>query len=223
MTELGIETERDKGEHMARRPEANTLDGQAQGLMRSIRELTETMERRQKRLLETKARDPSQEDMLLDDVDRLSNLVQLAEDALDPTLATETREQIRETLQTLRQQTLALGVGLALGRIRDLRHGAEQRMRDKSHPLGKSFQYRQDFLRYINYLRNLIEALSPEYIEDIATTASAINKLIERDRETPWLRSFADDPPPALIDLQSISFEVAAPGSDLDLALQGKV
>jgi hypothetical protein len=143
---------------------------------------------------------------VLSDMDRVANLLHLAESHSQTLLSEQTCRMMRHTLEDVRQRATAVGVGVALNRVRSLRRIADRSSQRHEHPLGKSFYLRDAFVDAVTLLRSLCDSLPQEHIDDLTTSAATINGLISRDRNVVWLQSFAQDEPCNLINLEVLSF-----------------
>jgi hypothetical protein len=150
---------------------------------------------------------------VLSDMDRLANLLHLAESHSQTALSEQTCRMMRHTLEDVRQRATAVGVGVALNRVRSLRRIADRSTKRHEHPLGKSFYLRDAFVDAVTLLRSLCDSLPQEHLDDLADSAATINGLISRDRNVTWLQSFAQDEPCNLINLEAMAFRLKEEGS----------
>lgn len=146
---------------------------------------------------------------LLDDVDRLSNLMQLAAATAYPELSLETRETLEHELNKLHQRTLRIGANIALERIGELHEVALAALVRREHAIGQSFPIREEFMRHLNYLQSLLVDLPADHVLSVRASAEYINALIDRDRKVPWLQPLEGDEPPPFIDIDSVQFRLA--------------
>lgn len=150
--------------------------------------------------------------MVLSDMDRLANLLHLAESHNGGHLQDKTVTLIGETLTYVRKRATAIGVGIALNRIRALRRTADKSIKGHEHPLGRSFRLRDDLVDAVSLLHNFGLSLPQEHLDDLLDLAESINSLIMRDREISWLQPFGEDDEENchLIDIQELVSRVAA-------------
>jgi hypothetical protein len=155
---------------------------------------------------------PSQRQSLyekvLTDMERLANLLHLAESHSESLLSEQTCRMMRHTLEDVRQRATAVGIGVALNRVRSLRRIADRSTQRHEHPLGKSFYLRDAFVDAVTLLRSLCDSLPQEHLDDLADSAATINGLISRDRNVTWLQSFAQDEPCTLINIEDMAFRL---------------
>jgi cobalamin biosynthesis Mg chelatase CobN len=203
------------------------LERQALDVLTAVRDIATRLRRRRSYLQAplSARRHAALREEILHDLDRLSNLVELAEDSLRPEFRRETHRAIMDTLHDLRDRNQGLGIGLAFEKIQELRDQAEQSASAAVHPLGRSIRLKDDFLRLVSYLRSLTSELSSGLNSDLQTSVQAINALIERDRRTPWLRSLdsgaAGADPDGLvsyIDPGEVTFPVAETPAEVPTA-----
>lgn len=145
---------------------------------------------------------------VLTDMERLANLLHLAESHSEALLSEQTCRMMRHTLEDVRQRATAVGVGVALNRVRSLRRIADRSTQRQEHPLGKSFYLRDAFVDAVTLLRSLCDSLPQEHLDDLADSAATINGLISRDRNVSWLQSFAQDEPCTLINIEDMAFRL---------------
>lgn len=206
---------------MTRRQGGRDLERQALDVLHAVRQVAERL-RQRRQLLQaplSPAKHAALREEILHDLDRLSNLVELAEDSLRPEFRQETHQAVLRTLNDLRDRNTGLGIGLAFEKIQDLRATAEETASATDHPLGRSLRLKDEFLRLVSYLRSLTSELSPDLNQDLQTSARSINVLIERDRQTPWLRALDDANDHAddnglvsFIDEHAVAFPTTPPG-----------
>lgn len=179
---------------MAVRQKGRDLERQALDVLYAVQDVAERL-RQRRRMLHGPLSGPRHaavREEILRDLDRLSNLVELAEDSLRPEFREETHTAILSTLHDLRDRNQGLGIGLAFEKIQELRTRAEETAASEIHPLGRSVRLKTEFLRLVAYLRSLATELSPDLNQDLQTSVRSINAVIERDREAPWLRSLEE-------------------------------
>lgn len=150
---------------------------------------------------------------LVHDLDRLSNLVSLAEGVPATALDPATFDELDGAVRVLRARMKHVGMEMAIERLNELHTSAREWMLSGTHPLGKSLHLRAEFVRYLAYLRSMSDTLSRTESDMLLDAVEAINALIRHDRHSTWLRSFADDAPLALIDPALAEFPVAEDGS----------
>lgn len=150
--------------------------------------------------------------MVLSDMDRLANLLHLAESHNGGHLQDKTITLVTETLAYVRKRATTIGVGIALSRIRSLRRTADRSMNGHEHPLGRSFRLRDDLVDAVSLLHNFGLSLPKEHLDDLLDSAACINSLIMRDREISWLQPLGkdDEDTCSLIDIQELVARVAA-------------
>lgn len=148
-------------------------------------------------------------DALAHDLDRLSNLVSLAETVPSAELAPVTVRELTDSVHVLRARMKHIGLEMAIERLHELHASARDWTRSGTHPLGKSLHLRAEFVRYVSYLRSMSDALSRAHCDMLADALDAINALIQNDRHSSWLRSFADDEPIALLDRSVVAFDTS--------------
>lgn len=182
------------------------LDRQALFVAQAIRDVAAELEHRRE-ALRGESEDAALRTRAVDDVDRLANLVSLANSLPLKDLEPNTRRALQETLDELRRRISRLGTALTIGRIRDLRDTAECSASRHEHPLGKSYILRDQFLRYLGYLVGLAEGLTPEHEADVRSAAAAINVLIAGDTQRWALDSFGGDADPAPINMDALAFQ----------------
>lgn len=193
------------------------LERQAMDVLYAVQDVAERLRRRRTLLQGPLSGDRHRalREDILRDLDRLSNLVELAEDSLRPEFREETHRAILSTLHDLRDRNQGLGIGLAFEKIQELRTRAEETATSDVHPLGRSVTLKDEFLRLVAYLRSLATELSPDLNQDLQTSVRSINAVIERDRQTPWLRSWDDEDEAgdvslvSFIEPQSVEFPIA--------------
>lgn len=167
---------------------------------------------------------------LISDIDRLTNLVDLAESLPRTTLHPHTRQTLDGTLDALRRNLSRCGRALAMERVRSLRGLAEALTKRREVPVGKSHLLRPQFMRCVSYLTILVDGLTAEDLEDLKDTAAAINDLITAERLRGLVTSFADDRDLPLIDVAALTFKELPPdppasdegrADSFELALRG--
>lgn len=185
-----------------------SADRQAMALVEAMNEVGRRLERRRAALAAAHGahRRDSLRQSLARDLDRLSNLVSLANDIPTAALAPATARVIEDSVGTLRARMRHIGLEMAVERLNELHVSAREWTRSGTHPLGKSLRMREEFLRYVAYLRSMSGGLSSSNREMVADTLEAINALIQYDRRSSWLRSFTDDEPIALLDPRVAEF-----------------
>ncbi len=193
---------------MMQRTTLDSADRQALYVVQSIRDVVAILEQRRERYRNSHNDDErySLRQALLDDIDRLSNLVSLLNSLPDQHLHTATRKALTNNLNHMRQRISSIGATLTLDKIRELRSLAEYSSRRHEHPLGKSFLLKERFVRHLTNLRSLVDSLSLEHAEDLRTSAVSINVLIESDRARAPVRSFYGEPDITPIALDSLAF-----------------
>jgi hypothetical protein len=196
------------GGYMMQRTTLDSADRQALYVVQSIRDVVAVLEQRRERYRNSHNDDErySLRQALLDDIDRLSNLVSLLHSLPDQHLHTATRKALTSNLNHMRQRISSIGATLTLDKIRELRSLAEYSSRRHEHPLGKSFLLKERFVRHLTNLRSLVDSLSLEHAEDLRTSAVSINILIESDRARAPVRSFYGEPDITPIALDSLAF-----------------
>jgi hypothetical protein len=196
------------GGYMMQRTTLDSADRQALYVVQSIRDVVAVLEQRRERYRNSHNDDErySLRQALLDDIDRLSNLVSLLNSLPDQHLHTATRKALTSNLNHMRQRISSIGATLTLDKIRELRSLAEYSSRRHEHPLGKSFLLKERFVRHLTNLRSLVDSLSLEHAEDLRTSAVSINILIESDRARAPVRSFYGEPDITPIALDSLAF-----------------
>lgn len=187
-----------------------SADRQALALVDAMNEVGRRLDRRRSAL--SGAHGAYRRDMLRQsltrDLDRLSNLVSLAGGMPTVNLAPATAREVEETVETLRDRMKHIGLEMAVERLNELHVAAREWTLSGTHPLGKSLRMREEFLRYVAYLRAMSGGLSSTNRDMVADTLNAINVLIQHDRRSSWLCSFADDEPIALISPDVADFAI---------------
>lgn len=183
-------------------------DRQALKIIQAIRSLTTDLEGRRAELARSSRtiKAAALRKRLTNDIDRLANLVDLADTLPRNTLHPHTRNTLDSTLDSLRRNLARTGRALAMERVRALRNIAETLARRKEVPMGKSHLVRPQFMRCVSYLTVLVDALAAEDQEDLKTTAAAINDLIAAERARGLICSFAGDLDLPPIDLSRLKF-----------------
>jgi hypothetical protein len=143
---------------------------------------------------------------LLDDIDRLSNLVNLLQSLPNSSLHSATQKALSNCLSHMRQRIASIGASLTLDKIRELRSQAEYSSRRHEHPWGKSYLLKEHFVRHLTNLRSLVDEISLEHAEDLRTSAVSINALIESDRRRTPIPSFFGEPDITPIAMESLAF-----------------
>lgn len=186
----------------------DAADRQALTIVAAIRALSTELEGRRAQLAKAgrSVTAASLRRRLTNDIDRLTNLVDLAGSIPRTTLHPHTRLTLDTTLDALRRNLSRCGRALAMDRVRSLRALSETLARRHEVPVGKSHLLRPQFMRCVNYLTILVEGLSAEDQEDLKTTAAAINDLIAAERLRGLIASFGDDSDLPLIDLAALDF-----------------
>lgn len=188
------------------RASLQAVDRQALYVVQSIRDVIATLEKRRERY--RSSHDDGQRALLrsglLNDIDRLSNLVALLQSLPSDQLQPATCRALQNCLDHMRDKISRMGAVLTLDKIRELRSVAEYSARRHEHPIGKSYLLRESFIRYLSYLQSLALGLSKENADDLRSSALSINSLIEKDRRKLKIPSFANDPDILLIDLKSL-------------------
>lgn len=183
------------------------LDRQALYVVQAIRDVAAELERR-RAIIRTLGDEASVErTRAIDDIDRLTNLVSLANSLSRDDLQSATRQALDDTLQELRRRISRLGTALTIGRIRELRDEAEGSTIRHEHPLGKAVILRDRFVRYLGHLIGLAEGLTPEHEADLRSAAAAVNVLIAADRQKWGLTAFDHQPHLPPIDMDSVTFQ----------------
>lgn len=179
-----------------------SADRQAMALVDAMNEVGRRLERRRAALSAAHGahRRDTLRKSLTSDLDRLSNLVSLADGMPTSGLAPATVRVIEDSVSTLRGRMRHIGLEMAVERLNELHVSAVEWTRSGTHPLGKSLRMREEFIRYMAYLRSMSGGLSSTNRTMVTDTLEAINALIQDDRRSSWLRSFVDDEPIALID-----------------------
>lgn len=185
-------------------------DRQALALVDAMNEVGRRLDRRRSALSSAHGayRRDALRQSLTRDLDRLSNLVSLAGDMPTGTLAPATAQEVEATVESLRGHMKHIGLEMAVERLNELHVSAREWALSGTHPLGKSLRMREEFLRYVAYLRSMSGGLSSTNRDMVADTLEAINSLIQNDRRSSWLRSFVDDEPIALIDPGVADFSI---------------
>lgn len=195
---------------MSMRRSTATADRQATALIDAMHDIGRRLERRRAAL--SAAHDARRRDALRDalahDLDRLSNLVSLAETVPSVELAPVTVRELDDSVRILRGRMKHIGLQMAIERLHELHASARDWTRSGTHPLGKSLHLRAEFIRYVSYLRSMSNTLSTAHCDMLADALDAINALIQNDRHSSWLRSFADDEPIALLDRSVVDFDI---------------
>lgn len=208
---------------MTRRHGGRDLERQALDVLYAVRGVAERL-RHRRQLLQaplSPSRHVALREDILYDLDRLSNLVELAEESMRPEFRKETQQAILRTLTDLRDRNQGLGIGLAFEKIQELRAVAEETASASDHPLGRSLRMKDEFLKLVSYLRTLTSELSPDLNRDLQTSAHSINVLIDRDRHNPWLKELGDADEGldslglvSFIDPEDVVFPVSTPPED---------
>lgn len=187
-------------------------DRQALSVMQAIRDVAAQLEKQRDFYRQANSEDRRRQsrDILLFDIDRLSNLVCLLESVPPSDLHIVTQKALDETLDHLRNRIAKTGASLALGKIQELRLQAEAFMQRHEYPVGKSFLLKERFVRYFDYLRNLVKTLTAENCEVLVKAARSINKLIDFDRRSP-IPSFSGDRDITPIDVQEMMSKMGIP------------
>ncbi|MGC2855694.1 hypothetical protein ACM64Y_09465 [Novispirillum sp. DQ9] len=188
-----------------------SADRQAMALVEAMNEVGRRLDRRRAALAAAHGayRRDSLRQALTRDLDRLSNLVSLSDSMPSTDLAPATVRLLEASVATLRGRMKHIGLEMAVERLNELHVSAREWTRSGTHPLGKSLQMREEFIRYVAYLRSMAGGLSSTNRDMVADTLESINALIQHDRRSSWLRSFTDDEPIALIDPRVADFALA--------------
>lgn len=191
----------------------DAADRQALTIVTAIRSLTAELEARRGQLAKAgrSVAAATLRRRLTSDIDRLTNLVDLAGSIPRTTLHPHTRLTLDTTLDALRRNLSRCGRALAMDRIRSLRSLSETLARRHEVPVGKSHLLRPQFMRCVSYLTILVDGLTAEDLEDLKTTAAAINDLISAERFRGMISSFAGDDDLPLIDIAALDFPLLSP------------
>ncbi|MGC2856581.1 hypothetical protein ACM64Y_13995 [Novispirillum sp. DQ9] len=191
----------------------DAADRQALTIVTAIRSLTTELETRRVQLAKAgrTVAGAALRRRLTNDIDRLTNLVDLAGSIPRTTLHPHTRLTLDTTLEALRRNLSRCGRALAMDRVRSLRSLSETLASRREVPVGKSHLLRPQFMRCVTYLTILVDGLTAEDLEDLKTTATAINDLIAAERFRGLIASFGDDHDLPLIDVAGLSFPIVAP------------
>lgn len=192
-----------------------TPDEQAMAVMQAMRDVTRQLESRRDRLeAAPRHRKEDLSHRVLEDVDRLANLVSLVDSVENMTLSPEVRDVLRRQLDGVRRRVTRIGLDVAVDRIRELRQAAESAEAGEAHPLGRSLMLREAFMRYVSYLRMLAAGLTEEHLEDVRASAARINQLAARDRSSPWLQAFSGDDAELVADIDLLALELETLSGD---------
>jgi hypothetical protein len=190
-------------------PSRMNADRQAMALVDAMHEVGRRLERR--RIALSAAHGAHRRDVLraalTSDLDRLSNLVSLADSVPSNELSPATVRSLAQGVVVLRARMKHIGLEMAIERLNELHMSVREWTRSGTHPLGKSLHLRAEFIRYVTYLRSMSNSLSRANRDMLAEAVESINALIHHDRHSSWLRSFADDEPLALIDPSVVLFD----------------
>lgn len=188
----------------------DATDRQALTIVTAIRSLTNELEARRAQLAKAgrTVTGAALRRRLTNDIDRLTNLVDLAGSIPRTTLHPHTRLTLDTTLDALKRNLSRCGRALAMDRIRSLRALSEALARRHEVPVGKSHLLRPQFMRCVSYLTILVDGLTAEDMEDVKTTATAINDLISAEHFRGMIASFGNDTDLPLIDVAALDFPV---------------
>lgn len=195
----------------------DAADRQALKIIQAIRALTAELEARRAGLKSSSGRGIAAAALrrkLINDIDRLTNLVDLAGSLPRTTLHPHTRSTLDGTLDSLRRNLSRSGRALAMDRVRALRGLAEALAHRHEVPMGKSHLLRPQFMRCVAYLTVLVDGLTAEDQEDLKTTAAAVNDLISAERARGLVCSFSGDQDLPPIDLGALDFPILADDPD---------
>ncbi len=193
----------------------DAADRQALTIVSAIRSLTSELEGRRAALAKAgrTVKGAALRRRLVNDIDRLTNLVDLAGSIQRTTLHPHTKSTLDTTLGSLRRNLSRCGRALAMDRLRNLRDLSEALTHRHEVPMGKSHLLRPQFMRCIAYLTVLVDGLTVEDQEDLHTTAAAINDLIVAERRRGLTSSFANDADLPLIDAAALNFPTLPAGA----------
>jgi len=188
-------------------------DRQALTIVGAIRSLTRELEARRAALTEAgrTVKAAALRRRLVSDIDRLTNLVDLAGSFPRTTLHPHTKSTLDATLGALRRNLSRCGRALAMDRVRSLRALSETLARRREVPMGKSHLLRPQFMRAVAYLTVLVDGLTAEDMEDLRSTAASINNLIAAEQQRGLTSSFDNDADLPFIDLKSLNFPILPP------------
>jgi hypothetical protein len=197
------------GEQQAR-VRYDASDRQALTIVGAIRSLTSELENRRTALTQAgrSVKAASLRRRLVSDIDRLTNLVDLAGSIPRTTLHPHTKTTLDATLDSLRRNLSRCGRALAMDRVRSLRVLSEALTKRREVPMGKSHLLRPQFMRAVAYLTVLVDGLTVEDMEDLRTTAASINHLIAAEQRRGLTSSFDNDADLPFIELQSLNFPI---------------
>lgn len=189
----------------------NTSDQQVQGLLDALLSVVNQLEKAHQALEDCDGTQQEKNQLyatVLQDMERLSNLLQLVESQGRSLLTDQTCGLMDQTIDQVRQRATTVGTQVALNRVRSLQHAADRSIAQHEHPIGKSFYLRDSFINAVGLLRSLCDSLPQEHLDALHSSADRINKLITRDRTVEWLQPFRQEEPCRLIDVHALQFRV---------------